>query len=91
MHDEHGHSSDLFPQLAVFDIDGTITEPHSTSIPQEVLNGFAHLRGNNVITTICTGRPYVRMKETLSENFDSIIGDQALISVEHGAKIVDGD
>jgi HAD superfamily hydrolase (TIGR01484 family) len=85
-----GHdSSTIFPQMAVFDIDGTITSPHSATIPQEVLDGFAHLRQNGVITTICTGRPYVRMKEALGEYFDHIIDDKALISVEHGAKIVD--
>ncbi len=77
------------PQLAVFDIDGTITAAHSSTIPQEVLDGFTHLRHHGVITTICTGRPYVRMKEALGEYYDQIIDDKALISVEHGAKIVD--
>ena len=77
------------PQMAVFDIDGTITAPHHSSIPQEVLDGFSHLRHNGVITTICTGRPFVRMKEALGEYYEQIIDDKALISVEHGAKIVD--
>ena len=77
------------PQMAVFDIDGTITAPHSSSIPDEVIKGFEHLRQHGVITTISTGRPYVRMKEALGEHFDNIIDDKALISVEHGAKIVD--
>ena len=76
------------PQMAVFDIDGTITAPHSNSIPDEVIRGFEHLRTHGVITTISTGRPYVRMKETLGEHFENIIDDKALISVEHGAKIV---
>jgi len=77
------------PQMAVFDIDGTITAAHSSSISDEVIRGFKHLREHGVITTISTGRSYVRMKETLGEHFDTIIGDKALISVEHGAKIVD--
>lgn len=77
------------PQMAVFDIDGTITAAHSSSIPDEIIRGFEHLRKNGVITTISTGRPYVRMKETLGEHFENIIDDKALISVEHGAKIVD--
>jgi len=77
------------PQMAIFDIDGTITAAHSNSIPDEVIRGFEHLRKHGVITTISTGRSYVRMKETLGEHFDTIIGDTALISVEHGAKIVD--
>jgi len=84
-----GHADYRLPQLAVFDIDGTITAPHSSSIPQEILDGFAHLRHHGVITTICTGRPFVRMKEALGEYYDHIIDDKALISVEHGAKIVD--
>lgn len=82
-------ATDSLPQLAVFDIDGTITQPHSTSISDTVLHGFKHLKDKGVITTICTGRPYIRMKEALGENFESIIDDEALISVEHGAKIVD--
>lgn len=77
------------PQLAVFDIDGTLTIPKSTRIPHEVIQGLLHLRNVGVITTICTGRPYVRMKEFLGEHFDEIIDDKALIAVEHGAKVVD--
>lgn len=84
-----GHPEYRLPQLAVFDIDGTITAPHHKTIPHEVVEGFRHLRANGVITTICTGRPYVRMKQALGEAFDEIIDDKALISVEHGAKIVD--
>lgn len=86
---EDTESDFKFPQLAVFDIDGTITAPHSKEIPQEVLDGFSHLQANGAITTICTGRPFVRMKEALGENYEKIIDDRALISVEHGAKIVD--
>ena len=87
--ENYGDEQRTIPQMAIFDIDGTITQPHSTTVPQEVLNGFAHLRHNGVITSICTGRPYVRMKEALGDNFEQIIDDKALISVEHGAKIVD--
>jgi|GEM_PF-569168 len=79
----------IVPQMAVFDIDGTLTEPNSMKIPKEVLDGLAHLREKGVVTTVCTGRPYVRVKEALGENFDKVIDDKALISVEHGAKIVD--
>ena len=79
----------IFPQMAVFDIDGTITAPHSTVLSKEVIDGFAHLQAKGVITTISTGRPYVRLKEVLGKHFDQIINDDALLSVEHGAKIVD--
>jgi len=84
-----GHPIYRLPQMAIFDIDGTITAPHSNVVPDEIIRGFEHLRTHGVITTISTGRPYVRMKEALGEHFDSIIDDKALISVEHGAKIVD--
>lgn len=77
------------PQLAVFDIDGTLTLPKSKTIPKQVIDGLLHLRKLGVITTICTGRPYIRMKDFLGDYFDQIIDDKALIAVEHGAKIVD--
>src|SRR5690606_8265097 len=83
-----GESERRKPEMAVFDIDGTIKRP-GEPVPQEVINGFRHLRERKVITTISTGRPYVRMKEALGEYFDEVIADDALISVEHGAKIVD--
>jgi hydroxymethylpyrimidine pyrophosphatase-like HAD family hydrolase len=76
------------PEMAVFDIDGTIKRP-GEPVPEEVIAGFRHLRERQVITTISTGRPYVRMREALGDYFDEIIADTALISVEHGAKIVD--
>ncbi|GAC1392145.1 MAG: Cof-type HAD-IIB family hydrolase [Candidatus Saccharimonadales bacterium] len=77
------------PQMAVFDIDGTITKTHSKVLSQEILDGFRHLQTKGVITTISTGRPYIRLREVLGENFEQIINDTALLSVEHGAKIVD--
>ncbi len=81
--------SDLHPpQLAVFDIDGTIIPRGAKSPPPEVRKGIAHLRKYDVITTISTGRPYVRVREKLGECFDEVVSDDALISVEHGAKIV---
>lgn len=84
-----GHSEYKLPQMAVFDIDGTIALGYGGQISEEVLRGFEHLRKNGTITTISTGRSFVRMKEALGENFENIIDDKALISVEHGAKIVD--
>ena len=86
---EHGGEAERRkPEMAVFDIDGTIKMP-GEAVPHDVINGFRHLRERKVITTISTGRPYVRMKEALGEYFDEVIADDALISVEHGAKIVD--
>lgn len=88
MNEQNGESARTLPQMAVFDIDGTITAPHFTTVPQEILDGFLHLRSKGVITTVCTGRPFVRMREALGDAYDSIIDDEAMISVEHGAKIV---
>ena len=83
-----GQTERLKPEMAVFDIDGTIKRP-GEPLSQEMVEGFRHLRDRKVITTISTGRPYVRMKEVLGDYFDEVIADDALISVEHGAKIVD--
>lgn len=87
--DDGGDAPRSKPEMAVFDIDGTITSVGASDIPWEVLDGFRHLRERGILTTISTGRPYVRMREALGEHFDDIIDDKALISVEHGAKIVD--
>jgi HAD superfamily hydrolase (TIGR01484 family) len=86
---EGGQPIYKLPQMAVFDIDGTIAMGHGGEISEEVVRGFEHLRKHGTITTISTGRSYVRMKEALGEHFENIIDDKALISVEHGAKIVD--
>lgn len=86
--EDSGQIERLKPEMAVFDIDGTIKRPEEP-VPEEVIAGFKHLRNRGVITTISTGRPYVRMKEALGDFFDEIIADDALISVEHGSKIVD--
>jgi HAD superfamily hydrolase (TIGR01484 family) len=86
--DDRQQRERIKPEMAVFDIDGTIKRP-GEPVSYEVIEGFRHLRERRVITTISTGRPYVRMKEALGEYFDELIADDALISVEHGAKIVD--
>ena len=78
-------------QLAVFDIDGTIAHLRGASISQEILDGFAHLHSLGIVTTVCTGRPYARMREALGDSYNQIVSEQALIPVEHGAKIVDRD
>lgn len=77
----------LIPEFAVFDIDGTIAT-HGT-IPESVLKGFKHLQSKNCITTVSTGRGYVRLKEALGEHFDTVVSDRALIIAEHGTKILD--
>jgi HAD superfamily hydrolase (TIGR01484 family) len=74
-------------KMAVFDIDGTIAE-HG-HVPKSVIEGIMHLHRQGCITTISTGRGFMRLKEALGENFESIISPQALLIVEHGTKIVD--
>lgn len=54
-----------------------------------MLDGFARLHELGVVTTVCTGRPYARMRQTLGDDFNRIVSSQALIPIEHGSKIVD--
>lgn len=86
--DDGGDTLRTKPEMAVFDIDGTIKSVGADAVPQEVIDGFRHLRQQGVLTTISTGRPYVRMREALGDYFDELIDDKSLIVVEHGAKVV---
>jgi HAD superfamily hydrolase (TIGR01484 family) len=74
------------PRLAVFDIDGTLA--HKGVIPPSVIDGIKHLHNLGCITTLSTGRGYVRLKEMLGDNFAKIVSPNALIILEHGTKIV---
>jgi HAD superfamily hydrolase (TIGR01484 family) len=75
------------PKLAIFDVDGTIAE-HG-SVPQSVIDGIRHLQSWGCITTVSTGRGYIRLKEMLGDHFDTIISPEALLILEHGTKITD--
>lgn len=74
-------------KLAIFDIDGTIAI--KGKIPEEVIEGLFHLQKNGFLTTVSTGRGYVRAKEALGDHFNEIISPDSFMIVEHGAKIVD--
>ncbi len=74
-------------KLALFDIDGTIAL-HGV-IPPSVITGLKHIQSLGYLTTVATGRSYVRAKEVLGENFNTIISPDSLIIIEHGTKIVD--
>ena len=74
-------------KLAIFDIDGTITN-HGV-VPESVVAGLEHLRQIGYATTVCTGRGYIRAKEALGENFDIVVSADALMILEHGTKITD--
>lgn len=76
----------MITSLALFDVDGTISE-HG-EIPKEVIKGIRHLKDMGYVTTISTGRGYVRAKEALGPLFDEIVASEALMIVEHGSKIV---
>ena len=76
-------------KLAIFDIDGTIAI--KGKIPPEVLKGLMRMQDNGFLTTISTGRGYVRAKEVLGDSFTEIISADSFMIVEHGAKIVDRD
>lgn len=74
------------PKLAIFDIDGTISE--KGRFPSSILAGMQQLRGLGCITTVSTGRSFQRL------NFDSdviskIVAPKTLMVLEHGSKIVD--
>jgi HAD superfamily hydrolase (TIGR01484 family) len=76
----------MITSLALFDVDGTISI--NGEIPEEVIKGIRHLKGMGYVTTISTGRGYVRAKEALGSLFDEIVAPEALMIVEHGSKIV---
>ena len=73
--------------IAIFDVDGTIWE--KGVVPDTVVRGFKHLHKNSTLTTISTGRGYIRLREALGVSFDDLISDKSPIIVEHGTKIVD--
>lgn len=75
------------PKLAIFDIDGTIAV-HG-AIPESVISGLKHIQSLGFVTTVSTGRNYVRAKDALGENFETVIAPDALIIIEQGTKIVD--
>jgi len=76
----------LKPKLAIFDVDGTIA--HKGVIPPSVIDGFKHLHHEGYMTTVSTGRGYIRLREMLGDLFETIISSEALIILEHGTKIV---
>ena len=74
-------------KLAIFDIDGTIALKGSVS--EAVVEGMRHLRSLGFLTTVSTGRGYVRAKAVLGKNFDEIVSAESLMILEHGTKITD--
>ncbi len=76
-------------KLAVFDIDGTIAV--KGVIPKSVIEGLKHIQSKGYLTTVSTGRAYRRMRDALGEDFETVISPEALISLEHGTKMVHRD
>lgn len=74
-------------KLAIFDIDGTLRI--NGVIPESVLAGLKHIQQLGYITTVSTGRGYLRAKEILGDHFAAVISPEALMMVEHGTKITD--
>lgn len=74
------------PRLAVFDVDGTIAQ--NGKISPSIIDGMNNLHSKGCLTTISTGRGYIRLKEALGEHFNKIISPDALLILEHGTKIV---
>ena len=76
-------------KLAVFDIDGTIAV--KGEIPKSVIEGLKHIQSRGYLTTVSTGRAYRRMRDALADDFETVISPEALISLEHGTKMVHRD
>lgn len=76
-------------KIAIFDIDGTIRT--NGIVPDSVVTGLKHLQQIGYATTVSTGRGYIRAKEMLGEDFDTVISSDALMILEHGTKITDRD
>lgn len=76
-------------KLAIFDIDGTIRS--DGVVPESVAAGLKHIQELGYITTVSTGRGYIRAKEALGDIFDKVITPEALMILEHGTKITDRD
>ncbi len=76
----------MLKKIAIFDIDGTIAT--KGKISTEIVDGFKNLHTVGYYTTVCTGRNYFRMKDALADSFDIIVSEDALISVEHGSKVI---
>lgn len=91
-------------ELGIFDIDGTVRtkfeqiqangqKKEIKGIPEEVKAGFRHLwEENNILTTVLTGRGYLRMRETLGDEFPNLISpDKNLkitpLGLENSARI----
>ncbi len=74
-------------KLAIFDIDGTIAS--QSVVSQSVIEGLEHLRSLGYLTTVSTGRGYIRAKALMGKDFDAIVSADSLMIVEHGTKIVD--
>jgi len=74
-------------KLAIFDVDGTIAI--NGAIPQSIIAGIEHIQSIGYATTISTGRGYLKAKESLAAQFDTIISPSALMILEHGTKICD--
>ena len=72
-------------KLGIFDIDGTIRIKEK--IPKEIIKGFNSLWESGVITTVATGRGYVRIREILGNFFPKIVSQSAPIGVENGGRI----
>jgi HAD superfamily hydrolase (TIGR01484 family) len=77
------------PKLAVFDIDGTIAT--AGIVHPKAIAGIQHLQKLGCITTLSTGRSYIRLRDVLGDVFRQVVSPDALLMVEHGTKIVDRD
>lgn len=76
-------------KLAIFDIDGTVKT--KGAVPQEVRDGIAHLQSRGYVTTVASGRVFVRAKMAFEDAYTDVVSEDAYLIVEHGTKIVSRD
>lgn len=76
-------------ELAAFDVDGTIK--NKQGIPNEILEGFSHLRARKIHTTILTGRGLSRLQETLYGYWHALVTPDVPLCLENGGRLVDSE
>jgi HAD superfamily hydrolase (TIGR01484 family) len=77
----------IMDKLAVFDYDGTIA--NRGVLAAGVVEAFLHLKSRGYHIAICTGRTYVRIKESFGSDYDKIFDQLAILMTDHGSRIVD--
>lgn len=71
--------------LAGFDVDGTIKT--KAGVPSSIHEGILSLQQKGVITTLLTGRGYVRLLQSLGESYKKVVLPNSPLALETGGRI----